>query len=192
MPLSDSPPPTDHRGGDWSYDQLYSHSRVTLRPALAGRLGSAHEADDVLHDAFVRLLQNYARDDLRNPLAMLARIALNIVRDKARRNTVRREALSREIEPPCCVAPPPDPEAGLIERQHLASLRDAIDSLPPRCREVFLLHRIEGLPQGEVASLLGISRSGVEKQLLRANLKLRSTLSHPSPRAIDSPQDNKA
>lgn len=188
MPRSDSPPPTDSRGGDWSYDQLYTRSRTTLRPALAGRLGSTHDADDVLHDAFVRMLHGYARADIRNPLAMLARIAMNIVRDGARRNATRTAMLSREVEPPCTVAPPPDPETGLAERQNLASLRDAIDSLPPRCREVFLLHRVEGLPQAEVARLLGITRSGVEKHLMRANAQLRLDLSA----TIDSPGDGKA
>lgn len=188
MPPSDSPPPTVSRGGDWSYDQLYTRSRTTLRPALAGRLGSTHDADDVLHDAFVRMLHGYARADIRNPLAMLARIAMNIVRDGARRNATRTAMLAREVEAPCAVAPPADPEAGLARQQHLLHLRDAIDALPPRCREVFLLHRIEGLPQAEIARLLGISRSGVEKHLMRANAQLRMDLSA----TIDSPGDGKA
>lgn len=181
-------PPTGH-DQDWSYDRLYVRCRTTLRPALAGRLGSMHEAEDVLHEAFVRLLQNYARQSLRNPLAMLARIAMNIVRDGARRTSCHRDALARQVEPVCVVAPPPDPESGLAGRQDLRHLYQAIDQLPPRCREVLLLHRVEGVPQGEVAALLGISRSAVEKHLARANTLLRA---HLSPCAVDTPKADKA
>ena len=41
----------------------------------------------------------------------------------------------------------------------------AIESLPPRCREVFVLHKVHELPQAEVALTLGISRKAVEKHV---------------------------
>lgn len=178
----DPDPPLDKAGSppEW----LYRRCHTTLRPALAGRLGSVDDADDVLHEAFARFLSFYAGQPVRNPLAMLARIAMNIVRDAGRARTLRRAVLARQVEPLCAIAPPPDPEEDLADKQRLRRLCDAIDGLPPRCREAFLLHRIEGLPQAEVARILGISLSGVEKHLMRANSQLRLEL-NPTGGTID-------
>ena len=163
------------REGDGA-DALYARCRVVLRPALAGRLGSMDDAEDVLHEAFARFLKSYANRAVINPLALMGRVAMNIIRDGARSEAFRRRLLGGEIEPICSAPPPPDPEASLAGRQGMRQLRDAIDRLPTRCREVFLLHRVEGLPQAEVARILGISRSAVEKQLMRANGRLRVEL----------------
>lgn len=167
-------------------EHLYQRCHTTLRPALAGRLGSVDDADDVLHEAFARFISVYGDQRIRNPLGLLARIAMNIVRDAGRARTLRYDLLARQVEPVCTIAPPPDPEADLADKQRLHRACDAIDSLPPRCREVFLLHRIEGLPQAEVARMLGISLSGVEKHLMRAAVQLRHDLGDTIDRCVPS------
>jgi RNA polymerase sigma-70 factor (ECF subfamily) len=65
----------------------------------------------------------------------------------------------------------------VIARQELRRLAAAIDTLPPRCREVFLLVRFENLSNGEAAIRLGISRNMVEKHLIKALLQIRRHLS---------------
>ena len=66
------------------------------------------------------------------------------------------------------------PERQVMARQELRRLAADIDALPPRCREVFLLVRIDGHSNGEVATRLGISRNMVEKHLIKALLHCRS------------------
>lgn len=165
---------------------VYSRCRAALRPALAGRLGCPAAAEDVLHDAFVRFLDTYGGRPVGNPLALVARIAINIVRDIARSDGVRRRQMETRSEPVCAAPPPADPETICSDRQWLMRVADSIQDLPPRCREVFLLHRVEGLPQAEVASVLGISVSAVEKHMVRAGAHLRRAL------AVDSPLDGAA
>lgn len=58
----------------------------------------------------------------------------------------------------------------LIARKRLESVRAAIDALPPRTREVFLMHRLEGAKYREIAIALGMSQSAVEKHIARAAL----------------------
>lgn len=157
-------------------DRLYLDCRRTLHPVLTRRLGSRAEADDVLQEAFLRFLGTYVGRSIANPLGLLARIATNIVRDGARKASVRRRLLEESDALPCGGLSPPTPESELSGRQDLQRLKDAIDALPPRCREVFLLHRLEGLPHSEVAKILGISRSAVEKHMIRAQGQLRALL----------------
>jgi RNA polymerase sigma factor (sigma-70 family) len=54
--------------------------------------------------------------------------------------------------------------AGARELQRVEQL---IEQLPPRCRQVFVLRRIHGVPQREIAQMLGITQAAVEKQATR-------------------------
>jgi RNA polymerase sigma-70 factor (ECF subfamily) len=67
-------------------------------------------------------------------------------------------------------------ERSIEQRERLALLRGAIDELPPRCREVFVLHKLDGLSHADVADRLGISRNMVEKHVIRAMRHFRDRL----------------
>ena len=66
-------------------------------------------------------------------------------------------------------------------QQRLEALQRVIDCLPPLCREVFWLARIEGHRQPEIARMLGISLSTVERHLIRALLDLRAARERLAP-----------
>jgi RNA polymerase sigma factor (sigma-70 family) len=59
----------------------------------------------------------------------------------------------------------PDPEQSIIARDELRHMQAALDRLPPRCREVILLRRVEGLSRPEIASRLGIVEGTVSRHL---------------------------
>jgi RNA polymerase sigma-70 factor (ECF subfamily) len=82
-------------------------------------------------------------------------------------------------------APPedrPDPaipaDEAIARAQEIALLRQAIAALPPGAREALRLFRIEEKPQAEIARIMGISRSGVEKHLALAMRHLRKALAN--------------
>jgi RNA polymerase sigma factor (sigma-70 family) len=60
---------------------------------------------------------------------------------------------------------------GVIETtclvEETALLLEAIDALPPRCREIFMLRKLRGVPQKQIALQLGISEQTVEAQIVR-------------------------
>lgn len=66
------------------------------------------------------------------------------------------------------------PEGGLVYEELQAQIKLVIDSLTPRCREVFLLSRFTRLSNAEVAGRLGISVAAVEKQMTKALGAFRS------------------
>lgn len=155
---------------------VYAENKPRLHAFLVRRLGNTGDAEDVTQDAFLRLWRNYAGEAIHAPLAMLYRIAVNIVRDGIRSDRFRRNQVEGMVDPICSASPEPDPESAASARQRLQLLRQAIDELPPRCREVFLLHKIGGRSHSEVAVKLGISRNMVEKHIIRAYSQLRTAL----------------
>jgi RNA polymerase sigma factor (sigma-70 family) len=60
----------------------------------------------------------------------------------------------------------------LAARERLQKVLAALESLGPRTREIFLLHRLDGLKYREIASQLGITVSAVEKHIAKASLFL--------------------
>jgi RNA polymerase sigma-70 factor (ECF subfamily) len=130
-------------------------------------LGSEDEARDACQDVFVRVVESRHRLDDRHPSSLLYRMATNVclnrIRDRARRPvTVDDEVLSR-------IACAREPGAGSHARVILDRL---FGRQPESTRTMAVLHYIDGLTLGEVASETGLSVSGVRKRLRR----LRETL----------------
>lgn len=124
------------------------------------------EAHDVVQDAYVRLTAAIDRTDIRDPLAFLRTTAINLVRDRARTSTTRREVFQHDAVAPeqvACSVPPADQT--IIGRQQLAILEQALAELPPKRRAALVLYRFDNLSHAEIASQLGISISMVEKHV---------------------------
>ncbi len=134
---------------------------------LSARLGNAQAAEDVVHDAYVRVLERASAEPLEQPRAFLYRTALNLVIDGHRRST------SRQVEPLEVLDTEerffsPSPQVLMDHGQRLEMMQRALAELPVACRECFLLRKIEGLSHPEIAERLGMSRSVVEKHIVNA------------------------
>ena len=96
------------------------------------------------------------------------------MRDRARheRHAAPSDASATE---PDAIAADDSPEQHASDQQALARVRAAILGLPPRCRAVYLMHRVEGLSYPEIARRFGISTKAVEKHMSHALRELRGT-----------------
>jgi len=154
------------------FDTLYREQAPRLQRRLRARLRSAEDARDLVQDAFARLLG--ARRVPNEPKAFLNRIVRNLMIDRARRLGARPlETALDEAQAPA-VAP------GQSDAIELEQLRDqyraAVAALPNRTREVFLLHRVEGVTYKEIATRLGISVRTVEWHVAEAIVRIGRTL----------------
>ncbi len=120
--------------------------------------------------------------DVQNVPAFLNRMAMNLAFDRQRSGS---RAAARDgawlsanalVEGPEPIAEAPTAEDVVTGRQELRLLRDAIDALPPQGRRVFEMHKLQGRPHAEVAAILGISRSAVEKHMAAAMKNLLKRL----------------
>lgn len=153
----------------WAYgDLLLSLSRQTR---------CVQRAYDVLHDALLRFALAQHQQPIAQPNAYLRRVAHSVLIDHFRKEARYCELPDDQAEFTDSVqgsALAPSAEHLLDIQQRLHALQRILDCLPPRCREVFWLARIECCPQREIAERLGISLNMVERHLMRALLDLRN------------------
>ena len=144
------------------YEELLAFVRRKVRcPALAA---------DIVQETYIRVASGSSAAAIENPRAFLYRVAGNLAIDHARQERARAKYVTAEPLPEDVPDARPAADAAIDARQRLAILTRAVDELPPRCRQVFVLRKFEGLDQAEIARTLGISRNMVEKHLRKAFL----------------------
>lgn len=130
------------------------------------------DAEDLLHAAFVRLAEYRQKKDVKNPSAFLVRTAVNLSMDEFRHRRVRNEVASDASDLINIVDDGPLQYEALAVRERLKRVEEGLGRLSPRTREIFLMHRIDGLKYPEIAARLGITVSAVEKHVAKASLFL--------------------
>lgn len=141
------------------------------------RLRNAADAADATQETFLRLLCVQQRTVIENPQAYLFQIAKSVAYRAVQERTADAALFASQDEIGDLATDMPDQERIVGGRQALERMAQAIADLPPRCQEVFILSRLHGLANGEIAAALGISRNMVEKHIIRALLHCRAVRS---------------
>ena len=129
------------------------------------------DAEDLLHSAFLRLLDYRAQHPVEKPVAFLVQTAAHLAVDQHRRagfispQPFENHARSLEDDTPL-------QDEVLAARERLERVRQGLAQLTPRTRQIFLMHRIEGMRHKDIAAQLGISQGAVEKHVAKAMLFL--------------------
>jgi RNA polymerase sigma-70 factor (ECF subfamily) len=132
------------------------------------------EAEDVVQDAFVRVLEHRrSLVDIRNMRIWLVRIAWNLAIDRRRR--IRPEQLDHSFAENLAASSMPADKA-LDEAQRISFVLRELEKLPKGERHALLLSAIEELSIAEMAEVLGRSESAVRALLFRARTRLRRRL----------------
>lgn len=123
---------------------------------------------DLRQEIYVRVYEAAASQLPAQPRAFLFATARNLLADRLRRSRVVSIETMGDFEAlSVLMVDGLSPEHCCGARQVLRRLSDAFDRLPPRCREVVWLRRVEELSQKQVAARLGISEKTVEKHLAK-------------------------
>lgn len=149
---------------------LYRDRAPALTRRVRARVGSSEEARDLVHDAFTRLLGARGLDGLGKPEAFLNRIVRNLLVDRSRRAGTR--GLHLPILDRDEIAVAPDQGQAIELEQMRERYRAAVAALPPRMREVFVLHRIEELSYRDIAARMDISVRTVEWHIAEAIVRI--------------------
>jgi RNA polymerase sigma-70 factor (ECF subfamily) len=139
------------------------------------RLGSSENAEDACQETFMRMVRHNGTISLNSPDSYLFRVARNLATDVLRTRAVRSkytETIDIEAQP----STEPLQDAVLDSRKQQELIQAAISELPPRCREVFVLHQLKDLTYEQTAERLNISPNTVKNHYVKALLRLRTVL----------------
>lgn len=132
--------------------------------ALVMFVGDRQRAEDATDEAFVRALARWDRvRSFESPIGWVVKVARNVARRAATRATLEHHVLRRSPTPPVAQAP-------------TGEIWMSVRALPDRQREVVVLRYLADLPEGEIAAVLGVSRSAVSSALTDARRNLAVVL----------------
>ena len=161
-----------------AFRAFYERTARPLWAYLARTTGEPHTADDLLQEAYYRLLRSQvAFEDDGHRKNYLFRIATNLLRDRHRRPALEVALPEDERD---------EPVAGDAASPHAAAARREMDrairSLRPRDRQLLWLAYAQGMSHAEISGALGLRTGSVKQLLYRARTRLAGVLGRPSGR----------
>lgn len=159
----------------WFRDQVRPHE-ADLRAYLRGRFPTLGDVDDLVQETYSHLLRARAGGAAKITRAYLFVVARNVALDQVRRRKIVPFEPLGDLADSTVVEEGPDAAEVLSHEQELQLLAAAMDALPPRCREILTLRRIEGRSHREIAEKLSIAEGTVNAQLAIGLMRCRRFL----------------
>jgi len=154
--------------GEGDIAALYSIFRKPLLHFFRLKLPADEDPEDNVQALFRRLVEIKGRPQTDFTRWFVFKIAQNMVADRFRWRNRHKTADINAPGTQDLAADAPLQDRVLEGKDRLSEFQRNLDGLPPRCRQVFLLHRVYGYSHREVAAQMGISVSTVEKHMIKA------------------------
>lgn len=163
--------------------QLYAEFRDPLIGFFMRRVNDRAEAEDLTQEVFARLIRAGELDRIENPKAFVFKVAANLLRDRnrsaSRAGITRMYSVEEATSGPTLVTALVEdigPYSVISARKSLSEVFRVLGELDTRTRDIFVLFRLENMKQREIAELLGVAQSTVEKHVVKAGLYLLERL----------------
>lgn len=161
----------------WFENEVYAHD-AQLKSYLRGSFPFIRDVDDVVQESYLRVWKARATQSIHSAKGFLFQIARHVATDVLRRNTASPIKCVTDLAALSVFDENLDAAEAACSREEIALLADAIDALPARCREIFILRKIQRVPQKEIGRRLGISEQTVQVLVLRGMKRCEAFLSH--------------
>ncbi len=168
-------------GDEEAFHELYKRYRRKVFLSAFQLIRLQEDAEDIMHEAFIRAFKNIRSFDLQKSAgfgAWINRICVNCtiehLRKRKHRNPLQLNTLANPGSDP--QAEDPSPEEAVASSQILQRLYAALSVLTPKQRTIFGMRYAQNMDVKEIASSLQCSESTVKTQHLRAVAKLRRRL----------------
>ncbi len=156
----------DERLTEWVERCILPHEAEVRNRLRRGSLSRA-EIDDIVQEAYSRLMHIENVGAISNPRAYFWQVTRNVLLEQLRRSRIVRIDTVAEMESLGTQDDGPGQESVLISKQELGKLQRLIDALPDTCRKIFIKRKIEQTSQKEIAVEMGMTVSAVEAQIRR-------------------------
>ncbi|SFO82447.1 RNA polymerase factor sigma-70 [Ectopseudomonas composti] len=155
---------------------LFVTRRHTFINAAARILGCRSHAEDVVHDAYIKLSTASMAPSIQSQSSYLLRVVRNLAIDLYRRQALEKRYSGSEEEGLYIAAPGASPETSHESRETLEMLSSALAQMPERTRYAFEMYKLHGRTQNDIAKELGVSPTLVNFMVRDALLHCRQSL----------------
>ena len=138
-----------------------------LRAWLKGKSSLHFDIDDVVQETYAILAAKASVEAIGNPKTYAFQVAYSVILQQLRHSRVVPIAAVADICAFDTIDDEPTPEETVLARDELARVRRAIDALPRQTRTAFVMRRVEGLSQQEIAKRMNLSEHTIEKHIAR-------------------------
>lgn len=128
---------------------------------------ATQDIDDIAQEAFLRAYETEKKRHLDEPKAFLFRIARNLMLSELGKKSRKVTDYIEDFDADDIGLGGSNLEDDAASQQKVGILCEAIATLPPQCRKVFLLKKVYGMTHKEIAEYLGISVSTIEKHIIK-------------------------
>ena len=165
------------KGEEPAFDAFMDYYSSTLYRYAFGILGVKESAEEVVSDVFFEIWKNRSRIlEIESMGAYLRTITYQKSISYLRHERTMPACVSLDDIENFTVSPVSAPDAEYISREEIEALNRAIEELPPKCRHVFFLAKIDRVPYKEIAKLLDISVATINYHVSYAKDSLRKRL----------------
>lgn len=173
-PAADTGEAVPKRAEAADIERLFREHNTALLRFIAAKLGSEQEAREIAQEAYVQLLRLDHPEAVSYLRAFLFKTASNLVVDRLRQRGRRSHVSSSNGLELAVFELSPERQVG--SEQEVAVVRAAVNELPPKCRQAFLLQRVHELSSEEIAERMGINARMIRRYVARALDHVRSRL----------------
>ena len=153
------------KGNKLIFEEVYHKYHNRFYFYVLKNTASENLAEEVVQMSFIKIWEKRAELSAAFPIEVqIARIARSIMIDLLRRKAIERTVLDT-IQQNADAVLDGDPAA---DKQLVEKVQEAIESLPPQCKKVFILSREEGLTHLQIANHLSVSPRTVENHISKA------------------------
>lgn len=150
----------------WLATHIIPHE-PRLRAWLRRRASPGFDIDDIIQETYAILAAKQAVEAILNPRNYFYQVAYSVILKQLRQSRVVPIAAVADISTLDAAVDDPSPEDAVIASDELRRVQLAIDAMPRQTRAAFVLRRVEGLSQQEIAQRMNLSEHTIEKHISR-------------------------
>jgi RNA polymerase sigma-70 factor (ECF subfamily) len=162
----------------WLLEEFLAAKSALSR--LVGRILARHDIDDILQETFIRACAAAEKTEIRHPRSFMLKtarnLALNHIGTAYNRRTQMEDFSSADVSISEASLIADSLEVEFESKERFLGFCRAVRALPPQCRRVFVLRKVYGLTQQEIAAYLEISESTVEKHVAKGLLMCKESM----------------
>lgn len=150
-------------------DEIYLSCK-SLLARLVSKIVPPSEIEDIVQETYVRACTFQSQQSIHNPRALMVKTARNLALDHVKRAEYRLAASLEDVEDDTLQllgSRSATPQARAESDEEFAQFCEIVRMLPAQCRRVFVLKKVYGYSQREIAAELDLSESTVEKHIAK-------------------------